>query len=109
MQKKTERKLTLLIICILALAFIYFAGKNALKYSYESDKQQQETMSPVETIEVKNVEPFVRVYNGYNYDVVYDVQTGVMYAVSDGAENRGAFTLLVNEDGTPKIYSEFSK
>ena len=108
MQKKTERKLDLLIICIVFLAFVIFVGKSFLKNSNESNKHQEVTSS-VETEEPKKIEPFVKVYDGYNYDVVYDIQTGVMYAVSDGAENKGVFTMLVNEDGTPKIYIEFSK
>lgn len=108
MQKKTERKLDLLIICIVFLAFVIFVGNSFLKTSNESNKQREVTSS-VETEEPKKVEPFVKVYDGYNYDVVYDIQTGVMYAVSDGAENKGVFTMLVNDDGTPKIYSEFSK
>lgn len=46
----------------------------------------------------------------YNSDlsfyIVYMNKTKVMYAISDGSENRGDFTLLVNEDGSPMIYKE---
>lgn len=49
---------------------------------------------------------FVPVYNGMYYSVVYEKDTKVMYAVSDGAKNRGTFTLLVNADGTPMIWKE---
>lgn len=49
---------------------------------------------------------FVSVYYGMYYYVVYEKDTKVMYAVSDGAKNRGTFTLLVNADGTPMIWKE---
>jgi len=33
-----------------------------------------------------------------------DKSTGVMYWVSDNSYNRGNLTLLVNPDGTPRIW-----
>lgn len=47
---------------------------------------------------------FTKVYSDGDFYVVYDNETKVMYAVSDGHYNRGNFTLLVNVDGTPKLY-----
>ena len=41
-----------------------------------------------------------------HFYIVYMNKTKVMYAVSDGSENRGDFTLLVNADGSPMIYKE---
>lgn len=38
------------------------------------------------------------------YYVVYQKDTKVMYVVSDGGDNRGNFTLLVNPDGTPMLW-----
>ena len=49
---------------------------------------------------------FVPVYNGMYYSVVYEKDTKVMYAVSDGTKNRGTFTSMVNADGTPMIWKE---
>lgn len=49
---------------------------------------------------------FMVVYTGRYYSVVYEKEAKVMYAVSDGAKNRGTFTLLVNADGTPMIWKE---
>ena len=40
------------------------------------------------------------------WEVVYHRDTKVMYAVSTGGYNIGNFTLLVNQDGTPMIYTE---
>lgn len=39
-----------------------------------------------------------------DFYVVYDKQTKVMYTVSDGVHNRGTFVMLVNSDGSPKLY-----
>ena len=47
----------------------------------------------------------VEEYNGF-YTVV-DSDTGVMYAVSSGGYNHGTLTLLVNADGTPKLFPGF--
>lgn len=47
---------------------------------------------------------FVTVSENSNYTVVYDKETKVMYAMSDGSYNRGSFVMLVNADGTPKLY-----
>lgn len=50
--------------------------------------------------------PFETVYSDYYYKVVYHKQTKVMYVVSDGRYNEGNFTLLVNADGKPLVYTE---
>lgn len=47
---------------------------------------------------------FTRVYSDTDFYVVYDNETKVMYAVSDGHYNYGNLTMLVNADGTPKLY-----
>lgn len=51
---------------------------------------------------------FVRV--GWNScldsGIVYDTETKVMYVLSEVAYNRGTMTLLVNQDGTPKLWKE---
>lgn len=36
--------------------------------------------------------------------IVYDTETKVEYAVSTGSYNYGNYTMLVNADGTPKLY-----
>lgn len=47
---------------------------------------------------------FVLVERTYGYDVVYDKETKVMYAVSNVSSGSGRFTLLVNQDGSPKLW-----
>ena len=41
------------------------------------------------------------------YEVCYDKQTGVMYAVSSGRHNSGTFTVLLDANGMPKNYEGF--
>lgn len=49
-------------------------------------------------------------YIGYSSDarseIVYDTETKVMYALSEEAYNRGTMTLLVDENGKPKLWKE---
>lgn len=49
-------------------------------------------------------------YIGYspeaNSEIVYDTETKVMYAISDEPYNRGIMTLLVDENGKPKLWKE---
>ena len=42
-------------------------------------------------------------YPGGN--VIIDTETNVMYWISTGAYNNGTLTLLVEADGSPKIYN----
>ena len=47
---------------------------------------------------------FVIVENCGSFDIMYDKDTKVMYTVSSSCNNYGDVTLLVNSDGTPKIW-----
>ena len=47
---------------------------------------------------------FMVVSNEINWRVLVDKATGVMYWVSDKGYNRGTLTLLVNEDGKPRVW-----
>lgn len=44
------------------------------------------------------------VSNGDDFKIVYNRLTKVMYSVSDGTNNSGVFTVLVNPDGTPMLW-----
>ena len=48
---------------------------------------------------------FVTIEYANTWYIVADKDTRVMYIVSDGVYNRGNFTLLVNADGTPLVYT----
>lgn len=47
---------------------------------------------------------FVEVESTNAWIVVYDKETKVMYAVSASSYNHGNFTLLVDENGNPKLW-----
>ena len=83
-------KKALLIICIVALC-VALAG-------CETTVEKQ-TQAPNE---VKSM--FVILEETMIWLVVYDRETKVMYAVSYGSYNSGDFTMLVNADGTPKLW-----
>lgn len=42
-----------------------------------------------------------------NFDIVYDLETGVIYTMSTHPDNIGSMTLMVNPDGTPRVYEGF--
>ena len=47
------------------------------------------------------------VYHRYfNGEVLVDTQTNVMYWMSTGTHNSGTLTMLVERDGSPKIYRD---
>ena len=47
---------------------------------------------------------FIEVEQTSAWKIVYDKETKVMYAVSFGIYNCGNFTLLVDENGNPKLW-----
>lgn len=51
-------------------------------------------------------ERFIKINDEGYFHIVYDVETKVEYAVSQGQYNRGTVTLLVDKDGKPLLYGE---
>ena len=47
---------------------------------------------------------FVRVEDCGSFDIMYDKDTKVMYTVSSSRYPHGNVTMLVNSDGTPKLW-----
>ena len=64
----------------------------------------------IEDIKPKNTETENAIFKKYCDEdggmVVVDTETNVMYWLSTAAYNYGTLTLLVNKDGTPKLYQE---
>ncbi len=56
----------------------------------------------IESEDLKSM--FIVVENGRLWDIVYDKETKVMYAVADYGSGSGQFTLLVDENGNPKLW-----
>ena len=61
---------------------------------------------PAITVTPAQVSGFVEVERARRYAIVYDKETKVMYAVSYYGDGSGTFTLLVNADGSPKLWQE---
>jgi len=53
---------------------------------------------------IRTTSIFVTVEDNYYFDVIYDRETRVMYSVSKYSAGCGVVTLLVNADGTPKLW-----
>lgn len=66
-----------------------------------TDEETHADMSHADTTST-----FIEVETYDSFDVVYDKDTKVMYVISSGTYNRGNFTMLVNADGTPKLWKE---
>ena len=51
-------------------------------------------------------EYFEVISKGSGYAIVYDTDSRVMYVMATIGGNYGDFTMLVNPDGSPKLYEE---
>lgn len=76
-----------IIAIVLAVVVLFFVGCDNTNNSVKADD-----------------DVFVTVSKNFSYAVVYDRETKVMYAMSNESYNQGNFTMLVNPDGTPKLY-----
>lgn len=56
------------------------------------------------TLEPVKESRFMTIESNLKWSVVADRETGVMYAVSNGAYNLGEFEVLVDADGNPLIW-----
>ena len=64
--------------------------------------------SKVESIKDKHEEDvsmFVKIEDAYNWSVYYHRDTKVMYVCSRGAHNSGVFTVMVDTDGKPLLWT----
>ena len=83
-----------LVIMLLVMVVLLTAGCNSSTVMKEEDINESGD----------NFSMFVEVESGPNWNVYYDRETLCMYVMSCGLYNFGAFTLLVNSDGTPKLW-----
>ena len=87
-----NKKFLTIIICLFMIIFGLAACGNSTVNATDSNNNYNGNM-------------FTKVKSGLSdFYVVYDNETKVMYAVSDGNYNKGVLTMLVNADGTPKLY-----
>ena len=73
-----------------------FAACGSVRISREVNESEAESM-------------FVVVETSSIWEIVYHKETRVMYAVSYSMYNCGSFTLLVDADGNPLLWSEGSE
>ena len=87
-----NKKFLTIVICLFMIIFGLVACVNSTVNATDSSNNYNGNM-------------FTKVKSGLgDFYVVYDNETKVMYAVSDGLYNSGVLTMLVNADGTPKLY-----
>ena len=60
----------------------------------------------VQRVTEEKISMFAVVESTEGWFVVYDADTKVMYLVSKGVYKYGNFCLLVNADGSPKLWEE---
>lgn len=84
-----------LIIFTMVLSLVFTGCSNYAKVeNVNEQKAIEETPSSM----------FIKIEDTTYWEIVYQRDTKVMYAVSTGSYNYGDFTLLVNPDGTPMIW-----
>lgn len=63
--------------------------------------------STLQDKEVQTEDGLFMVYQKYmSGNIIVDTQTNVMYWMSTGTHNFGTLTMLVERDGSPKIYRD---
>ena len=93
---KNKKILLTIILCLLLTAFSFTACENSTANTTDGNNSTSDSTNRMFTI-------IPSAGTGAFY-IVYDNETKVMYAVSNGDYNRGVLTMLVNADGTPKLY-----
>ena len=91
-----NKKFLTIVICLFMIIFGLVACATSTVNATDSNNNYNGNM-------------FTKVESGFDdFYVVYDNETKVMYAVSHGGAfnkyNYGNLTMLVNADGTPKLY-----
>lgn len=82
------------VVVLVILVALFSVGCSTTTVMDQSDIDSDETtFSTFVVVEYTNL-----------WKVVYDRDTLCMYAVSYGGHSYGNFTLLVNSDGTPKLW-----
>lgn len=83
-------------------AFLFSAAVLSTVLMGCSGVAEAERAYDVESEDLKSM--FIVVENGTLWDIVYDKETKVMYAIANYGSGSGQFTLLVDENGDPKLW-----
>lgn len=85
-----------------ALALIFSAAVLSTVLIGCAGVAEAERVYDVESEDLSSM--FVIVESGTHWDIVYDKETKVMYAVASYGSGSGQFTLLVDKNGNPKLW-----
>lgn len=80
-----------LLLLLVIIAGIILTACNLQYTQHERKSENEKSM-------------FVVVEQTLQWNVVYNKETKVMYAVSSGAYNGGTFTMLCDKDGKPQLW-----
>lgn len=94
--------LTIIFTALLLLTIISITACNS--QSVDASNSNSNSNSNYDYDFVGDIFTVLTHYRTSSFYIIYDNQTKVMYAVSDGHYNAGNLTMLVNADGTPKLY-----
>lgn len=94
MLSKFLKAIAALLVVVLLIILLSSCGKAPQKM----DKLGDQTKAP---------STFMQVEEYLTFYTVVDTDTGVMYSISRGSYNSGTMTMLVNADGTPKLFPGF--
>ena len=87
------KRFTISFIAVFSASILLYGCNFDDVSSYTFDQNPQE-------------EYFEVISEGSGYAIVYDTGTRVMYVMTTIGGNYGDFTMLVNSDGSPKLYEE---
>lgn len=85
------KRIICILLCVSTLFFLFGCGTQMERV--EEDQKKQTSMFVV--VEGSTLG---------SYWIVYHRDTKVMYTVSNGINNSGCFTVLLNPDGSPMIW-----
>lgn len=90
-----------ILIAILLMMCVIITG-----CTVEDSSGETVEISSGETVEIKKSIPFKKVYGGTNFGIYIDVETNVMYVTYYAGSGAGGITVMVDQDGKPRLWEE---
>ena len=85
----------------LLIAIFLFAALMMVKMAIDKHDKMEQMPNEQAATRFSVVDEYAR------FQIVVDLDTGVMYSMSTGGHSSGTLTLLVNWDGSPRCYPAF--
>lgn len=105
-----KKKFKYICLCGISALLLSGCGIEASDNEQSFHEALEETYEEVQKEEAESYElcdRFAQIDGGTNFNIIYDRVTHVVYAVSDGHDNRGVFTPLLDAEGKPLSYEEY--